>query len=461
MATNAASLEAASAQGDRLVRATPFFYGWVMLGVAMVAQYATGPGQTYGVALFNKHLATTLASHRIAEDASGQPGVPTQAMIDAEFITVTTAYLWGTILAALPLPWIGALADRWGLRNTMTLVVILFGLSCIYMAQIRGPYTLFIGFLAIRTLGQGSLMLLATNTADMWFHRKLGFANGIRNLSTPIAFSTFPMITIPLINSYGWQWAYVALGLGVWGLMLPLLVFVFRNRPEDIGQLPDGERRRPRTEGEAEESHTPLLPQLTLGEALGTRAFWITVSMMTLWGMIATALMFMVIPYMESRGLTEKDATVVYTTMAISMAFFQFFGGILADYVKLNYLLVMGAFGLAVGVVVYQVMDSLWLAGAYGLTFGTAQGLAAAGSNSLFARYYGRAHLGKIKGVLMMAVVAGSAAGPFLLSMGKELLGSYDVVLWGFATILFIQTIACFFATPPAARREVAQPNLT
>lgn len=458
MATDAASIEAASLRRDPLVQATPFFYGWVMLGVAMLAQYCTSPGQTYGVALFNKHIAATLATETFQHQHPGQEVVLSKALVDAEIVTVTTAYLWGTILAAIPVPWIGALADRWGLRKTLTLVIVLFGVACMAMSQVQGFYSLFVAFLAIRALGQGSLTLLATNTSDMWFHRKLGFANGIRNLSAPIAFATFPVVTIALIQWLGWQQAYFALGLGVWAIMFPVLLFVFRNRPEDVGQLPDGDKRKPRVEGDSEPLGSGfLLPQLGLGEAMQTRAFWIVLSFMTMWAMIGTALMFMVVPYVESRGLTEEDTQVIFLTMAISMASCQFVGGILADYFKLNYLLVCGAVLLGIGVLVYLSIDSVFMAGVYGLTFGIAQGVSAAGSNSLLARYFGRAHLGKIKGFQMMAIVGGSAAGPFLMSQGKELFGSYDSVLWLFATMFLVQAVALFFATPPAARLEVAE----
>ncbi len=460
MATDAASLEAASVRRDPIVQATPFFYGWVMLGVAMFTQYCTSPGQTYGVALFNKYIATTLATATFQQAHPGQPVVLSKELIDAEMVTVTTAYLWGTILAAFPVPWIGALADRWGLRRTIAAIVALFGVACMFMSQVQGFYTLFIGFLAIRTLGQGSLTLLATNTADMWFQRKLGFANGIRNLSAPIAFGTFPVITIFLINTLGWQQAYVALGLGVWLIMFPILIFIYRNQPEEIGQLPDGDKHVVREDGQ---SHDPgkmfLLPQLGLGDAMLTHSFWIVLSFMTMWAMVGTALMCMVVPYIESRGLTEDDAQVVFLTMAVSMATCQFFGGILADRFQLNYLLALGSIMLGIGVLAYLAIDSVIMAGVYGLTFGMAQGVSSAGSNSLLARYYGRAHLGKIKGFQMMSIVAGSAAGPFLMTQGKELLGNYDKVLWLFATMFLVQAMACFFATPPAERKEIADPH--
>ena len=104
MATDAASIEAASLRRDPLVQATPFFYGWVMLGVAMLAQYCTSPGQTYGVALFNKHIAATLATETFQRQHPGEEVVLSKELIDAEIVTVTTAYLWGTILAAIPVP---------------------------------------------------------------------------------------------------------------------------------------------------------------------------------------------------------------------------------------------------------------------------------------------------------------------------------------------------------------------
>ena len=37
---------------DAVVSRVPFFYGWVMLPVAMLIQIATSPGQTFGISGF-------------------------------------------------------------------------------------------------------------------------------------------------------------------------------------------------------------------------------------------------------------------------------------------------------------------------------------------------------------------------------------------------------------------------
>ncbi|MFI4876855.1 MAG: hypothetical protein ACIALR_16000, partial [Blastopirellula sp. JB062] len=83
-------------RADWVVRAVPFFYGWLILPISMVAQFATSPGQTYGVALFNPYFSADL---RLSN------------------LDVSFAYMWGTIIASLPMSLIGGVADRFGLRR--------------------------------------------------------------------------------------------------------------------------------------------------------------------------------------------------------------------------------------------------------------------------------------------------------------------------------------------------------
>lgn len=92
----------------------PFFYGWLMVPVAVVATAVTGVGQTYGISVFNPSLLDSLG---------------------ISFTALSGAYLVGTLLASLPQPLIGALMDRLGIRSTMLGVVLLLGLACIFFCQ--------------------------------------------------------------------------------------------------------------------------------------------------------------------------------------------------------------------------------------------------------------------------------------------------------------------------------------
>ena len=133
----------------------PFFYGWVMLPVAMIAQFATSRGQSFAIAVFNQSFTETL---QLSERQ------------------LTGAFGLGTLLASFSLPLFGALMDRWGIRRSMSLVVLMLGGACLFASQVRGIAMLFAAFFLLRMLGQGALGLMAANTLAMWFRRRLGMA---------------------------------------------------------------------------------------------------------------------------------------------------------------------------------------------------------------------------------------------------------------------------------------------
>ena len=111
---------------DPLVARVPFFYGWIMIPIAMIVQIASSPGQTYGISVFNPYLREAMSLSQ--SELSG-------------------AYMLGTLLASLPMTYVGHIMDRYGLRRTLTVVVILFGLACGTMMQVKGLATLFLAFL--------------------------------------------------------------------------------------------------------------------------------------------------------------------------------------------------------------------------------------------------------------------------------------------------------------------------
>lgn len=420
---------------DPWVARVPFFYGWAMLPIAMVAMVATIPGQTQGVAVFNRQIADSLHL--------------TQPQLAA-------AYGLGTLLACLTLPFFGALMDRHGIRRTMTLVVLLFGASCLFTSQIDGIWSLFVAFFLLRMLGQGALSMLASNTVSMWFNARLGAAMGIMNFCCVFAMGQIPGLIRPISESLGWRWTYSILGLCVWGTLLPLLAIWFRNRPEDIGQRPDGLGAAD-AEPTVGSTNSLWVTSMDLGEVMRTRAYWILATIHGFWGLIGTALVFDVQSIFESRGLSKTDSDRALAILFTGVAITQFLGGLLADRVRLNVLLAAGLVGMAGGVGLMLGAGS-GLEWGYGV-FGLAQGFVGAAASTLWSRYFGLAHLGKIRGSIFTAVVAGSAVGPYLLGLAQTHLGDYRLAFGAFALTFLPLAAISLFATPP--RRQPRQPNLT
>ena len=413
---------------DQVVSRVPFFYGWVMLPVAMLIQISTSPGQTFGVSVFNPFLRESLSLSQSA---------------------FSGAYALGTFLASFPQALVGALMDRHGLRWTLAVVVLFFGLACFWMSQVSGVATLFVAFLFLRMLGQGAMGLLSANTMAMWFNRRLGFTSGVMSIGMALAAGGMPALGLWLIDGFGWRWAYVILGVGVWTLVFPILAVFYRNRPEDVGQVPDGMAVMTEAAQKAEDARS-----FSLSEAMRTRTYWIGAAAIAHWSMIGTGIQFHLVQIFLDRGMTTGDAAIGFSVLAGAGACGRLFGGILADRLPLNGLLAFAPAVLACGVyLLLQVSDSgsIFI---FGAAMGLGQGLLQSVHTTIWVRYYGRVHLGKIRGSLSTITVAASSLGPFAMGFAYDSFGGYTEILWVFMGITSSMAFVGLLATKPKSNGQ-------
>lgn len=401
-----------------------------MLPIATLAIIATSPAQTFGISVFNDALRSSLGlSHS----------------------QLTGAYMLGTLLASLPLSWVGAMMDRYGLRRTMSVVALLFGGVCIVTSQVAGLFTLFIAFLLLRMLGQGALGLLSGNTLAFWFHRRLGTVEGIRHFGMAGAIAVVPAINLALIAALGWRTAWVVLGFAVWAMMLPAML-LFRNRPADVGQFIDGAKTAPDADAK-QQAREQDATSYTFFQVRRTRAFWVVVAMTAIWGMANTAVIFNIMPLFASRGLTSQHAALLFTGFASSLALMQLVGGVLADRFSLNRMLSIAALGMTVTMLGFWWIATPVLILPLSIAMGVSQGLLTAVGGPLWPRYYGTAHLGRIRGTIATVMVSGTSVGPFILGLSVDWLGSYSPALILFAALSLPLVALALLATPPRAPR--------
>jgi MFS family permease len=408
-----------------LIQRLPFYYGWMMVPVAVIAQAVTGVGQTYGVSVFNPSLLETL-------------GISLSAL--------TGAYMVGTLFASLPQAYIGYLMDRFGIRWVMTVVVILLGGACLFFSTVNSLWTLLLGFFLLRLLGQGGLSLLAGNIPAMWFREKLGLVTGIVSGGFSISMAVIPAFFLFLINRLGWRAAYARLGVLVWIIMLPVLIVVFRNNPGEIKQRIDGDVESDIT---ASEGDTFGQNSFDLKAARKTPAFWILLINVSLWAMIVTAIFFNLLSIFDSQGISSSVAAATYTTYAAASLITQIVAGPIADRGSLQYLLLACMSALAAGVVVLTLATSPWLAHSYAVLLGISTGLISLVGGTMFARYYGRKHLGKLRGSVITAQVASSSMGPFITGIIFDQTGSFQISLWIFFGLLIPAAVASLWAVKP------------
>jgi MFS family permease len=376
------------------------FYGWRIVVFAAIALALTGPGQTYGVSVFVDPMIEDLGISR------------TQ---------MTTAYLVGTLVGALALPWIGQAIDRFGVRRTMAIIGALFGGLLIGMSLVSNIVGLTAGFIGIRMMGQGALNLTATTAVALWFTRKRGLAMGIVAAAGGVGMTLIPLLSERLIVDIGWRNTWLVEGLAVWVIVLPIALLGIRNRPSDVGQHVDGDS--------ATDAPPAEVWGVTRKEALRSSFFWlVTVAVATI-STITTAVVFHQIDLLGSRGLTPTEAAANFLPQTVATLIATLGIGALADRVSPRIVLITSMGMMAGGLLLATAVTPGLLAIAFGMLIGAAGGAMRVVEATELPRYFGTLHIGAIRGVVTSVGIAGAAVGPVLFSLGHDVTGNYTAVL--------------------------------
>lgn len=422
-----------------------FFYGWVMLGVAVLMAMATMPSQTVVVSLF-------VASFR--------------EKLGLELSQVSLAYTIGTICAAFPLSWVGKMADRFGIRIVSAVIVVLYAIALVALDWAIGIVTLGIGFFFIRFLGQGSLGMLSGHTIAMWFERRLGMAHSVLAVGGfALGSAILPKPVAWMIEEFGPGSTLLYLGLGVAAVILPLLVFLFRNKPEDIGQFLDGDSSEHASHDVAHGGPAPKGdPAFTAPQARATFSFWILLTLSCTSGCIGTALLFHMQEMLIAGG---AEGTVAQTAdanqmWAISFGVGMLATGWLADKFRPRVLLPIAPVFMLLGSLVCwygatgQSDDVVGTMKIGMLIYGLGMAVSVAVGSPAVARFFGRTHHGAIRGFMTSFGVAATGLAPYLAGKWYELAGeNFGPVLIAFAVWcvpLIVLTAMLKKPTPPSER---------
>lgn len=404
--------------------ASPFFYGWVIVFAGIVGILMSIPGQTIGVSVFTEHLI---------------------AALDIGRVNLSTAYMFGTILSGLCIPFAGRMYDKYGVRPVAMTAGFLLGLTLIYLSSIAEIVNLFnrfsfpaypsavalvmitAGFFLLRFLGQGVLTMISRNMVMKWFEKRRGFANAILGITVSFGFSYSPRVMDMLIDNFSWQEAWEFTGIAACLGFVVFAFLLFRDNPVKYGLLPDGRKISKNPE---KDPNLPLLKEYDLREAKATYSFWIFNLSLTLQALYVTAFTFHIISIFLVNGYDHRSAITIFLPASVVAVSFHFFGSWLSDYLKLKYFLLLQLAGMLISMSALLFLD-LSLTFRWLLIFGNGvmNGMFGVLSAVTWPRFFGLKHLGAISGYSMGWMVIGSAVGPFIFGLSHSLTGGYDYAI--------------------------------
>lgn len=187
--------------------------------------------------------------------------------------TISAAVSVNIVLYGLTSPFAAALMERFGMRRVVAGALLLVSAGSGLTVFMTASWQLVLSWGLLVGLGTGSMALAFVATVtDRWFVRRRGLVSGILTAGSATGQLVFLPLLAQTVERSGWRSAALTVSF-VALAVVPLVVWLLRDRPEDVGVLPYGATAAvPRTSSTTGAARRALA---VLFSAARTKAFWL------------------------------------------------------------------------------------------------------------------------------------------------------------------------------------------
>ena len=359
----------------------PFFYGWVIVFAATIGSIFSIPGQTMGFSVFTDVLIEELGLSRVQ---------------------LSLAYCLGTVASGLTLPWLGRVLDRWGERRMAVASVLATGFVLFYLAKcgvisqalgqalpaaVAAFVVIGLGFYMIRAAAQGVLSMTCRNVIGKWFDHRRGLALAISGVLVSFSYSFAPRGLDWLIDRYGYDGAWLRMGVATLVIMGPLAWLLFRDTPEEDGLEMDGGRVASLG---VVNPDMHIHREFTRGEALRDYSFWVFNLTFSFYGLYATAFTFHILSLASEYQFADERILSLFVPIAATSVVTNLIFGAINARLRLKWLLLVMNLGCLSATLGMLFLDKSGGVPAYVIGNGIASGGFVSLTGIVFPRFYGR-----------------------------------------------------------------------
>lgn len=425
-----------STRAEQATSESKFFYGWTIVAVGFLAHIASAFSISSTLSVFLKP---------VSEDLGISRGV--FSLIRSGEILI--------IAAAAPL--VGTLMDRHGGRWLMAAGGLISGIGFLLLGQARD----FWQFLLFRWLlvspGDALMGSMVINVSiSRWFVRMRGRALALAGMGHGLAKVGMPLFAASLIVAAGWRTSWVVLGILTLVLVVAPSLLFMRRRPEDMGLLPDGRSRAqhdggaPANEAGSARARSAIADVAwSRREALRTPAFWLIIATFGVAHVGVTGLNLHVFAFVSDQGHPAMVAALVMSIIAFMQFSTPMAWGLLAERSDIARLIMAKFLIQAAGI--FLALSTPGLLSLYTgfFLYGIGMGGTSILAEMIWANYFGRISLGRIRGMGLLLTHAFSAAGPPFFGLLFDFTQSYSLSFSIFIGLLIASAFLSLLLRPP------------
>jgi len=435
------------------------FYGWWLLPILCLVYSIP-----IGFALYGPPVINTF----MAEDLGWQRG---QINVGYSIIGVMLG------VGALAIPW---LINRFGPRKTLAIGGVIITVCCVLMALLA-PICLTVGGQAYPVLywvicfflGLGlsfSTVVPVQALVLLWFNVHRALALGLVLGGGAIGGFIYPQIISAGILNYGndWRTGYYIISLAcLAGAAIALMAV--RNRPEDLGQHPDGLDPEIEKAAIAHTRHRPIRTYRSpinwpFRDAVKTRSLWLIVGATGLIFFLWQAVLTQTPAHLQDRGFSPTDPQLIfhpafiYGLILACSILGRLSVSFLGEKFETRHLIAIAGFSLLIGGALFITAskDNLWAAYLYPLLSGFGFGATYVATPLIVGNYFGAASFPSISRITNPINSVFQFASPAFAGYMFDIYGSYQAAIIIACAGALIGVVLILFCTPPKPHSDAS-----
>ena len=374
-----------------------------------------------------------------------------------------------TLLVGVPLALVeGMLVDNLGSRRMVFIGLTMLGFGLALGSLAPEGWLLYVAFTLVVLGGAIGAWLPMMKMLNNWFDRRKTMAMGVALGGFGLA-----RIVLPLLLIFGlaqtdlyatvyqgpaeFKWGAVTLAVGLVYLALAFpLSRLVRDRPEDLGLLPDGDAPPPNVLVQQVSGGSPATAAdwgYDWWQAVRSKNFWL----MTI-GNAAALLTLGTLPvylwiFLEVRDDSLVRAGTVIGLSTLVSALFMFVTGYLGDRFSMRKLAFAFSAVLALSVVLLVAASGTGLVYGFAMLFGMAMGGESVVMVAMRGRYFGRKAFATITNLSLAPPQLLVVMAPLVFWAVWDWRWDYDAAFLGLAAITLVGGLAFLFMGEPPNQR--------
>ena len=369
-------------------------------------------------------------------------------------------------MGALFLPF---LINRFGPRKTLVIGAVLTAISGLLVAFCGQVYPVYLLLCFFVGLGLSFGTVLPVQALVLyWFNVHRALAMGLVLGGGAIGGFIYPQIVSACIINFGgdWRvgWYVIAITCFIGAIIAMIAV---RNRPEDLGQHPDGLSPEQDREAVLHSSHKPIKTYRSpvnwqFRNAVRQPALWMIVVgagfIYFLWQAVLTQTSF----HLRDQGFSPADPVIflrpefVYGTILACSIIGRLSISFLGERIESRFLISIAGLSLVIGGALFLLAskDNLWAVYLFPLFTGFGFGATYVSVPLITGNYFGAGAFPSISSITSPVSSVFQFSSPFIAGWMYDVNGNYNLAILIGCSGALIGAIVILFCRPPQPRQE-------